>query len=71
MPRFYFDLSRLDELLPDDQGVCVDTIDEAIFHARTVIDEMRDTGEIDLIGKGWCLSIRTEVDVVLASISID
>lgn len=60
MPRFYFDLSDEIQTIVDEQGVYADTSDQAVLHAREVIQEMREDGDGNFFDQGWSFKIRAE-----------
>ena len=63
--RFYFDLTNGQTTLRDETGVEATSLNEALEQARAAIDEMRDNGELDGLGRGWQLIIRDERGAVV------
>lgn len=63
--RFYFDLTDGQITLRDETGVEAASLNEAQEQAWAAIDEMRDNGELDDLGRGWQLVIRDERGTVV------
>ena len=63
--RFYFDLTNGRTTLRDETGVEAASPEEALEQAWAAIDEMRDNGELDDLGRGWQLIIRDDRDTVV------
>lgn len=55
--RYHFDLEDGLETMRDRDGVEADSAEQAVEQALTVIEEMRESGEIGTV-RGWELVIR-------------
>lgn len=67
--RFYFDLIGPHGAVEDAVGVEADDLEEAVAQARSVIDEMRDSGELRGAGV-WHLLVRNAGGTLKQSIPL-
>lgn len=68
--RCHFDLVDGSQTIRDDEGVNVESIDQAIADAAEVVREMLASGELQGSPGLWRLDIRGEDGAVLASVPI-
>lgn len=68
--RFYFDLTNGRSTIRDEKGIRISNLDEAAKCARTVIEEMRDSGEQSEDEEGWVLIIRDAAGEALMTLPV-
>ena len=69
--RYYFDLTNGLDTLRDDDGVEAGSLDEAIRHTQSVLDEIRDDGNASAFEDGWHLVIRDESGATLKTLPVN
>ena len=70
LKRFFFDLVRHDTILPDETGVEVVSLSDALEQAIRALAELCDGGEVTEFDDGWTLLIRNEAGTALETLSV-
>lgn len=68
--RCYFDLVSESQTIPDDDGVEVEELAQAISEAHAAMREMREGEEFEQLPGSWSLVIRGEDGATLATLPI-
>jgi hypothetical protein len=70
--RCYFNLTDGIDIISDDEGVEVSCPDEALLHACTAVEELRDEDSLSSSAwQGWWLEIVDGSGVSLKSLPLD